>query len=392
MKHAYLLAAALSLISTAALAADPLRDAFDNSFSWLQANSMVHGRIISDRDHPLHLQKSKLIPAPAGLKSDDIGYVLKEPLLGSPAYLSPDKQQIYALSDDGHLRSSEIGQPYAGRYEYVFTKVKDGYAYVQLAPMIENIDAAEALMSMYESTEDKAYLADAATILKELYKQVDSSGKLMTMWANEDKPRYAQGMGQGMLLFALDTYKNLSGDKWAADAALHMAEGFEHTTEGTWNHWTNSFIGLLTASKYVKIDEDFIAARRKEAERFAKQIEERHGEIPYIMDPKNDKWPAHKATYQTYDNYLVLRLAELDPGTKVWVCKDFPSMFDNSVEVNYGPYRANNVRSAVLAHEVCGIDTSDFLTKIKTPSEVDSMTSAVSNLVIFSSLRSLEVD
>lgn len=337
-----LAAAALFAVATASSHAGDLtpRGAFDRAFDWVKSDLMIDGYIVSRREAASHRATGK---------SGDT-------ILGKVATLSPDGQSLKwgeeTVAVGGHLTALP---------EYYFRGVEDGKIIIQLAWLYDNTDAAEALMQMYDATGEDRYLREADPILREAYSKVGPDGRYVLHLADQ-KPVY-RAMSHAILMRGLDQYEKRSGEQWAADALRRMAEAYEHSTEGTWNHWTNSFMGMLIAARFGLVDDETLARMNHNFDEFIDQIKSQKGVIPYIMNAKDERWPAHKRTYQSYDLLLLLRLVQMDDRFRQPVCEIFAAAFREAIKVNAKYYAGRNTQSAWLGQQLCGLDNQAFLDK-----------------------------
>jgi len=226
--------------------------------------------------------------------------------------------------------------------------------------LYDQTDTSRALMQMFEATGEQRYLNAAGEILRRVFSLVSADGRYVRQFANEE-PRYT-GMAQGIIIRELDAYHGHSGERWAAEALTKMVQAFQHTNEGSWNHWTNSLIGQLIAERYGVVSDTAKARWHYDFQLFMAQIRRRGGgHIPGVTNPKNPSWAKHFPTYHPFDLMLLLMLAEREHYARPWVCQMFPAAFAIAKQ-SEGIYQiARNAHSAKMAREICQIDTSDYL-------------------------------
>ncbi|KJY95010.1 hypothetical protein CWC12_12070 [Pseudoalteromonas ruthenica] len=168
------------------------------------------------------------------------------------------------------------------------------------------------------------------------------------------------GMDNGIIVETLYLLSKYTNDDVFQVKLEQLSNAFEHTTEGVWNHWTNSVIGLLYAERVTQPQDSF--AKQVIADNspsLLAQIENFSGLIPYVMKESSASYPNFKKTYHTYDMMLVAKL-EWQTKQNLGFSSVFQSMLDEAV-VNYGPYYANNVEALLYAKYAFDFDATNWL-------------------------------
>jgi len=209
-----------------------------------------------------------------------------------------------------------------------------------------------ALIDAYQATGKKTYLDDAHHILRASVQHVDpETGKAYRFRTDDDRPTYV-AMIQSWLMQAVRAYLQSTMENGGTSASLQaslqsLAETYEHTSRGVWNHWTSSRIGQLIAEDvrdtavvdYQKVRDELAELRR--------QVR-REGKIPYIMSPNHPEFPDHRPTYLTYDLRLIAKL-DLMASIETGIEPHFGPMLEEAAEVNYDDYFGNNTYAAFYA-------------------------------------------
>lgn len=236
---------------------------------------------------------------------------------------------------------------------------------------------------MFEKTGDKKYLEAAGSLLQRTYSLVDSDGKFSLHFASLG-PVY-MGMPQAILMRTLDHYWRLSHEKWADDAVNKLSSAYEHTTEGTWDHWSNSITGMLIGNARGKIPGSLVDKFWKPyLYRLLEQAHYGKGDIPQTMDSTSKIWPDYKDTYQSFNVMILMRLAKMDPSVRYDVCEEFPLMFNATKDIGGGRYAGRKVVAAELGEELCGGTYAGFIADefAKLPTDITSIETAIGNMMI----------
>jgi hypothetical protein len=141
-------------------------------------------------------------------------------------------------------------------------------------------------------------------------------------------------MVQSLLMQAI--YKHLGQKKNAElEAALDgLARGFKHTTEGVWNHWSNSTIGRMIRDEVLEEERLDYEAFRTSLDTLYQQIDRFDGKIPYIQDASHPQFPDFRETYQTYDTSLLARMSQF-AQVPMKFDQYFPQAFEKAKRTNY---------------------------------------------------------
>lgn len=358
------------------------REVFDRAFGWLVENQMANGLVVSDSDDPFHLIRAELFPAPEEMKKIDVGFLGRTTIEGMPVLVNSDKTKMLAPTN-GTLSAVKPGERIPGATQFVLTDISEQAITARLTFLYDNIDATDALLEMFKKTQDQKYLSSAGEILKNSYALADTDGKFRLNFATLG-PIY-MGMPQAILMRSLSEYFELSKEKWADEALDRLAVGYEHTTEGTWDHWSNSISGMLIAHSRGTISNETVEQFWKPyLYRLLEQAHLGNGAIAQTMDSAHQVWPDYKDTYQGYNLLLLLTLAKMDSSVSPAICDEFPSMYKATKDVGGGKYAGRKVIAARLGDELCGVASADFIANefANLPDTIQSVEDAIGALMI----------
>jgi|GEM_PF-1951809 len=177
--------------------------------------------------------------------------------------------------------------------------------------MYTNTRFVESLLDMAEQTGNEAY-ADLArdVLLQTALYYVDSNGvvRLNSIWFNRHTPVY-RGMPQGILMHAIHRYLMFRQDENLSNVLRTLSETFVHTTEGSYNHFSNSAMGVAISSEVLGVYPYVPDRIEHEIETMIANIAELDGRISYTM-ASSSAFPSFRDTYQSYDFFLLARLIE----------------------------------------------------------------------------------
>jgi len=348
---------------------------FDRSYQWLKAHHMTSGLIVSDSDDKMRVARTKLVVAPKEFSSQGIAYQGQESLQGIPIF-APENKESILVNNEGSLKEVLPGEQLPNAKQFVFAGIDGDIATARFIFLYNNTDVAESLMQMYRMTGDKYYLDEAGSIVESLAKLVDDDGKFYLHFPTT-QPTY-MGMPQGILINTIHEYIGLAKAEWAEQVLRKMSAAFAHSTEGTWDHWTNSVLGIVIASSTgLLAPPELNNTWKPMLYRFLEQVKIQKGKFPQIIDPANPKWPMFLDTYQSYNLSVLMALAKLDSSVRGEICQQFPLMFNALPKPgNNNQVAGKSVYSARMGMDVCGVPNEPYITKqldviTEEPSSVD---------------------
>jgi hypothetical protein len=133
------------------------------------------------------------------------------------------------------------GEPVGKLPHWHVTKVEGDSARLNYANARYNAFFARSLLRMYEATGKDRYLDRAGMQVDRLLSELDGD-RWIRYRSDDEKPTYI-GRLNSMVLQVTYNYNRLAGGT-RQGALERMAEAYEHTDEGVWNHWQGSVIPI----------------------------------------------------------------------------------------------------------------------------------------------------
>lgn len=338
----------------------------DDALHWLEneSNSFFNGYIVSDKSSVHHkfsspltlLSESNLtfknLPEATWFVSDKKIYDFYVLSNGSEFYLvNKDFNDSILLASNSFVE--ELPELYVD-------SLSQDNVQIRLAYMHTNSYFILSMLRTYKLTGDKKYLNYAENNAKHLLKVVGDDYSYARQFLLELKPFYT-GMDNGIVLESLTALALFADDNEKYISAIsNMAKTYKHTTEGVWNHWTNSVLGLAlieqTNTEFTPevknlIERDFIKLKNF--------IVEYDGQIPYYMSTKSPKFPGFKPTYHTYDTKLLAKLEYVTPFS-LGVKEIFPLLYKELI-IHHGTYYGHNSVGYLFAVKAFGFEDQDML-------------------------------
>ena len=247
----------------------------------------------------------------------------------------------------------------------------------RFAYLHDNAYFINSLLRAYQSTSDPKYLAMAKPT-------VDTMINLL--WDNLyqrrfmiEKKFYYTGMDQGIILESVYNYSKFAQSPEYYQKAKDIAGVFKHTTEGTWNHYTNSLIGgLIVEDMNIPNALNFQNLVDSQSSLLVNEIRRLNGRIPYIMKTDDPRYLTFDyATYHTYDMMLIAKQAMFIDGRLG--SSDVMDAMINRITANYASYYANNVDALMYSYLASGYTNIEFAQK--QAGKIDVVTSTIQNHV-----------
>lgn len=211
-----------------------------------------------------------------------------------------------------------------------------------------NAHLVKSLLRVHHYTSDATYLDLASAVGDSLIKIVGDDNVYKRRYLNEKDWVYT-GMDNGIILDSLYWLARYSQNGDLYDFVRAMAESFHHSTEGVWNHWSNSAMAKsLTLSILGKSDVAFDEHFHSKLELLISEVARLNGLIPYVMKVDYPGYPVHKATYQTYDTMLLAKMQSyFDRPLNI---ESIYYLAQEKSSLNYRVYRANNAEALMYAY------------------------------------------
>jgi len=259
----------------------------------------------------------------------------------------------------------------------------------QYAYLHNNTNFINALNQAYIATSDEKFIRFALKTAEEIIMLLDN-GLYKRQFLNESDPVYT-GMNQGIILESLYNLARLSQDKNLYAEVKEIARQYRHTTEGVWNHYTNSVIGGLIAERLnidtgIDIENDI----NNKIPMLINEIDRLDGKIPYIMNRQDERYLNLSPTYHTYDFMLQAKLsAYIDDKLNLHRVLD---KIVDKIDVNYSSFYANNTEALLFAFQSSGYVNQDFARNQRNRIDVktDSLVAHISYLRAASALLMLQ--
>lgn len=242
----------------------------------------------------------------------------------------------------------------------------------RFAYLHNNTSFVSALLRAFELTSEQKYLELAKSTLDAAV-SLAIDDVYARQFLYESETNYS-GMDQGILLESVYDYSEYSQDPYYYQKAKDIAAKFKHTTEGTWNHYTNSLIGGLIVDKLnIENPINFNELVDSLSAQLVSEIARLNGFIPYVMNPNHPKYlTLELLTYHTYDMMLIAKQATYIDGRL-----NSQSIMDVMIEratVNYSVYYANNVEALLYSYMSSGYIHLPFAKQQASMLDIDTST------------------
>ncbi len=275
--------------------------------------------------------------------------------------ISQDLNNIYLSESNDFENAVEVKvlEEIPGIEKWFVSRISNEEICFNYGWLYSNSWYAEALISMFLITNKQEYLDKAESLLLTISNYVDDNGKWYRYTLLDGEKKYI-AMSQSILMQAIYKFISTSQNDELEELILTLSESYSPGTEGVYNHWSNSCIGEMIRDKvlhYTQTDYD------KLLEKLAllySRIEDFNGNIPYRMDENDPLYPDFRETYQTYDTYL-LALMSNHSLIDIEFNQYFNMTFNESIDINYDAYFANNTLAALNILKAYGIRNDNFI-------------------------------
>ena len=218
---------------------------------------------------------------------------------------------------------------------------------------------AEALIDAYEIIPNTIWLKKAEKILYSTTCYIDTNGQWLRYTAVDPVPKYI-GMSQSILMRVMQKYLNLIEDRHLDSVLTTLAVTFVHTTEGVYNHWSNSRIGEMIRDQVLGTTLTDYVRLHNELELLYSRMTGFEGKIPYRMDSNDPLYPDFRPAYQSYDTFLLSLMSNYSESD-IGFAPYFNMSFTEAVQSEYEQSIANNTGAAVYIFKQYGIRSDQFM-------------------------------
>jgi len=342
-----------------------LVEQFDKNLAWLNKETINRPYYVFSLTHPLHHVNIDLVPVTQAYKNlpEGISFVANEQFRGYHIAINETLNKVFLSEslDFSNATPAGIGAEAHPITQWFIADVNQQQVTFQYGFMYMNAWIAEALLSMYDITSNDIYLDQARDILWSTVRFIEPNGKFLRRFNTaSDFPGYYNGMTQGILMRVLYSYLSKKPDTSLNGAFCHMAEGYVHTAEGVWNHWTNSMIGGILKDRAFGTNEVNHVYIRQKLNTLYGYINEFGGKIPKEMKRTAPYFPSFSESYQTYDVYLLALLQGYLSISTDFDKSEYYRAFELAKNVNYDHYFGNNTKTLYLQRKHFGIRDDQF--------------------------------
>ena len=335
---------------------------FDDTLTWLDSQPLntPRGYLVGDIAHPAHRYVLDLAPLDSTIVNPppEAGYQATSQLAGYHVVVSQDLKQAFLSPTQNFSRSTRLalGDEAVPAVNLHFLKeITTSRVVFQYSDIHDVVDFGDALMDAYHIFRAPRYLERTRVLLHGVMARLTPDGRWVRRYSNEPGSPYT-GMDQGLVMALAQRFLRYTFDPTILEGLNRLTNSFDHTTEGVYNHWTNSVIGQIIASRRLGQSPLTTNAEiRSTLDVLYAKVDANGGKIPYNM--KGD--PSFKATYQSYDVMLLTNLSRHAPQD-IGLPTIFDSAFAEAVKVNYGRYGAYNTWSLANQAERYGYVNDAF--------------------------------
>nr|MDA3871114.1 hypothetical protein [Candidatus Neomarinimicrobiota bacterium] len=342
-----------------------LISSYETTLTWL-VNNAIHsnnGYIIID-DPASHYEISLITDIiPEGIYTNIPNDVLLHTVerFRGVKYVLVSNNLIYISDTTDFSESQEvlIGDLVQGMDKWFLTSVETDTITFNYGWLYVNAWLAESLIDMYSVTSHEHYLYLAREYLNATTEYISEGGKWLRYTAVDSTPKYI-AMSQAIFMHVLHKFVNIEEDVNLSSILDMLSRTFQHGTEGVYNHWSNSRIGGMIRDDVIGSVITDYGTLQDELNLLYSRISSFNGKIPYIMDENNPNYPDFRATYQTYDTFLLAMMSKY-ALEDIQFNEYFQMCFNESKKVNYGPYFTNNTLAVLYMLEAYGNRNDEFM-------------------------------
>lgn len=343
-----------------------LTNNFNTILLWVEDNAdTANNGYIYINDPPSHYEIVKNYePIPdftySNIPSDAL-YHTTEQFRGFYLLINNNLSRVYIspITNFVEAQSAGLNDEIPGVDKWFLKEISSSKLVFQYGWLYTNAWFAESLIDAYDIISDVAYIRKAGKILKSTATYIDTSGQWLRYTGVDPYPKYI-GMSQSILMRVLLKYLDLREDVYLDSILSSLAVSYVHTTEGVYNHWSNSRVGEMIRDKVLDVHLTDYDRVQSELSVLYSRIVEFDGKIPYLMSADNPRYPDFRPTYQCYDTFLLSLMSyysEIDIG--FWYY--FEMTFQEAIKSNYGQSFTNNNSAALYIHKSYGIKNDDFM-------------------------------
>jgi len=308
-----------------------LKAQFDKNLNAiLNSDSYISGFLISDASNKAHRATITLVSyATSGIKlqglPSDKTWRVGEKQLYDQHILVDNQSNVYMVKNGSNFNDGnkfEINARNTVFPDLYLQGVDDNSVEFRYGYMHSNAYFIQSLIRMYKITFDENYLVIAKLASQQLIKSIGDDYKYDRRFLHEERWVYT-GMNNGISIRALNAVAETTGDIPISRFVREMAKRNKHTGEGIWNHWGNSALGVLETHKILQTDPRSMELdMEKQLAILSQYIIKYDGQIPYLKDESDPRFPRFTDSYHTYD-LMLLGLMELATNLDMGISEIF---------------------------------------------------------------------
>lgn len=341
-----------SLADTPSL--NEFKSKFDSRLNWLNESTLKRPFYLFPFSSPLHRVSLSLEPVFRNYDNlpEHVDSESAELFRNHYVVFDSSKKVAYFSSslDFADAFPIGLGSETVPNVQWYFVDADESSVTFQYGFMYINAWISDALLLMSDVIDRERYRQLSRDILWAMAKDINSDGKFYRRFnRGSDTPGYYNGMSQGILMRAFHNYLKREDDQAILGAFCHMAEGYKHTAEGVWNHWTNSIIaGIMRDEAFGTQEVNTSSIHNWVKNTLGGYIRQFDGKIPKEMKRTAPNFPTFSATYQTYDVNLLMLFDEYLSHSSGFTDDLFKKTFKKAKVKNYGSFFGNNTNTLWL--------------------------------------------